>query len=122
VAGNALTINDYVDFVADQGELAAEGVVKFMEGDTEGIPSEDWIELKKGRNIRLVAPHYISGNKDVTLYARVKRPEPQVKIGFEEIDYEIEGESVNPGEMINIELEEEDLQNCENELTLKVYR
>ena len=122
VAGNALTINDYVDFVADQGELAAEGVVKFMEGDTEGIPSEDWIELKKGRNIRLVAPHYISGNKDVTLYARVKRPEPQVKIGFEEIDYEIEGESVNPGEMINIELEEEDLQDCENELTLKVYR
>ena len=122
VAGNALTINDYVDFVADQGELAAEGVVKFMEGDTEGIPSEDWIELKKGRNIRLVAPHYISGNKDVTLYARVKRPEPQVKIGFEEIDYEIEGESVNPGEMINVELEEEDLQDCENELTLKVYR
>ncbi len=122
VAGNALTINDYVDFVADQGELAAEGVMKFMEGESEGIPSEDWIELKKGRNIRLVAPHYISGNKDVTLYARVKRPEPQVKIGFDEIDYEIEGESVNPGEMINIELEEEDLQDCENQLTLKVYR
>ncbi len=122
VAGNALTINDYVDFVAEQGELAGEGAQKFVKGESGGIPTEDWITVKKGRNIRLVVPHYVSGKKDVTLYARVKEPEPQVTVGFDEIDYEREEPSVNPGEMLKIELEEEDLEPAEDELTLKVYR
>ncbi len=122
VAGNALTINDYVDFVAEQGELAGEGARKFVEGEVDGIPTEEWITVKKGRNIRLAVPHYVSGKKDITLYARVKEPEPQVKVGFDEIEYEIEEHSVNPGEMLKIELDEKDLESAEDELTLQVYR
>lgn len=122
VAGNALTINDYVDFVAEQGELAGEGARRFVKNGNGGVPTENWINVKKGRNIRLVVPHYVSGEKDVTLYARVKEPEPQVKVGFEEIGYEFEEPSVNPGEMLKIELEKEELEPADDELTLKVYR
>lgn len=119
-AGNVLAINDYVDFAAYQGERAAEGVSKFIEN--KGIPSRDWIEIRRGRNVQFLVPHHLSGEKDVTLYARVKKPEPDVKIMMADIPKEIETTSVNPGEMIRLEISKEDLEKIKGDLTIEVKR
>lgn len=122
VAGNALTINDYVDYVADQGELAAEGASEYVDGENMGIPSQSWKSVERGNNIRFVVPHHVSGEKDVTLYARSEEPQPQVKIGIEEIGFETDRTSVTPGEMIKIELSKEEIRKADDKLTLRVFR
>lgn len=119
-AGNVLAINDYVDFAAYQGEKAAESAEKYIE--KEGLEKETWIEIKKGRNVRLVVPHLLSGDNDVTLYARVKKPEPKVDILISEIDEKIKSTSVNPGEMIRLDISKEMLSDLNDELTLEVKR
>ncbi|MFW6196430.1 MAG: NAD(P)/FAD-dependent oxidoreductase [Thermoplasmatota archaeon] len=119
-AGNVLAINDYVDFAAYQGEKAAESAEKYIE--KEGLEKETWIEIKKGRNVRLVIPHLLSGENDVTIYARVKRPEPNVDLVISEIDERIKSISVNPGEMIRLDIRKEVLSDLNDELTLEVKR
>lgn len=119
-AGNVLAINDYVDFASYQGERAAESAEKYIEN--EGLEKEKWIEIKKGRNIRLVVPHLLSGDNDVTLYARVKKPEPHVDIVISEIDEIVKSTSVNPGEMIRLDISKEMLNDLDGELTLEVRR
>ncbi len=119
-AGNILAINDYVDFAAYQGERAAEGVKKFIEN--EGIPSKDWIDIKKGRNIKLVVPQSISGENHVRLYARVKEPEPKVDIAIKENDEKLKSTSVNPGEMIKLDISKDRFKSIEDSLTLEVRR
>lgn len=120
VAGNALAINDYVDYAANQGELAAEGAKIFIENME--IPTREWVPLERGRNMKSVVPHYISGKKDVTIYARVKRPEIRVKVNFPEIGKKIQKPSVKLGDMIKIDLETEDLADIGDKLTAEVIR
>jgi len=119
-AGNVLTINDYVDFAAYQGEKAAESARKFVEYD--GMPSKDWIEVKRGKNVRSVVPQYISGDCEVTLNVRVKKPEPEVDVIIRETDERIKTTSVNPGEMLRLDISEEKLEDLENKITLEVRR
>ncbi len=57
VAGNSLLINDLVDYVAEQGELAAKSAKEFIENG--GIESRKWVKVEKGQNVRLIAPHYL---------------------------------------------------------------
>jgi len=45
VAGNALVINDLVDYAVEQGELAAEGAKIFVENN--GIPTKNWKIVEK---------------------------------------------------------------------------
>lgn len=119
-AGNVLAINDYVDYAAEQGELAAEGAKIFVENET--IPSRAWVPINRGRNVGFVVPHYLSGERDVSIYARVKRPEIRVKINFPEIGREIKKPSVRPGDMIKIDLRAEDLIGVSEGLTMEVIR
>jgi len=117
-AGNVITVNDYVDYVADQGELAAEGANLFIEN--EGLPTKNWISVEKGRNVNLVVPQFVSGEMDTVLYARVEEPEIMVTVKIPEIEKEISKRSVNPGEMIKIELEKEDFDGGEDKITIEV--
>jgi thioredoxin reductase len=117
-AGNAMMINDLVDYTVEQGELAAEGAKIFVENG--GIPTKGWKPVLKGRNIRLAVPHYISGEKDVVFYGRVKNPEEDVRIIFQEIGKEMKLKAVKPAEMLRIELRKEDLAKVEDKLTVEV--
>ncbi|WP_048078793.1 NAD(P)/FAD-dependent oxidoreductase [Desulfurococcus mucosus] len=99
-AGNALVINDLVDYVVEQGELAAESARMFVEED--GSPSLQWLRVGKGRNIRLVVPHYVSGVRDVVLYARVSQPERNVYVSIPEIGYFLKLPEVKPAEMLRL--------------------
>ncbi len=119
-AGNVLAINDYVDFAAYQGEKAAKSAKRYIKN--KGRVIENWIKIKKGRNIRLVVPQKLSGENDVTIYARVEKPEPEVEIVITEINEVLKKTSVKPGEMIRLDLSINVLDETKEELTLEVRR
>lgn len=118
VAGNALVINDLVDYVVEQGEWAAEGAYVYIKN--LGIPTQRWKKIVKGRNIRLVAPHYVCGERDVVLYARVQKPEENVKLRFPEIEKEVRLPFVKPAEMIRIKLRKEEIAKAKDKITMEV--
>ncbi len=120
VAGNALVINDLVDYVVEQGEEAAVGAYEFVKND--GLPALKWRRLVKGRNIRLAVPHYLADTKDVTIYARVAEPEENVKLRFPEIGKEIRLPFVRPSEMIRVRLKREEIALAEGRITMEVVR
>ncbi|WP_456365829.1 NAD(P)/FAD-dependent oxidoreductase [Thermococcus sp.] len=119
VAGNSLVINDLVDYVAEQGELAAEGAKEFIENG--GIESRKWIKVEKGENIRLVVPHYLSGERDVYLYLRVSKPMEDVELRIPEIGKRLKLPVVKPAEMLRIKLKAGEIRNAER-LTVEVAR
>ncbi len=118
VAGNALAINDLVDNVVEQGELAALGAKIFVEND--GIPAARWIPIARGRNVRLVVPHYISGERDVKLYLRVYKPERNVCIRIREIGKELCLPRVMPAEMVVLTLRKDEIGKDIEKLTIEV--
>jgi len=119
VAGNSLLINDLVDYVAEQGELAAEGAKEFIEKG--GIESRKWIKVEKGENVRLLVPHYLSGDRDVYLYLRVARPMEDVELRIPEIDKKMKLPVVKPAEMLRVKLRAEEIKNAEK-LTVEVVK
>ncbi|WP_240922852.1 NAD(P)/FAD-dependent oxidoreductase [Thermococcus sp. Bubb.Bath] len=120
VAGNALLINDLVDYVADQGELAAESAEEFIKNG--GIESRKWVKVEKGQNVRLIAPHYLSGDRDVYLYLRVARPMENVELRIPEIEKKLRLSVVNPAEMVRLKLKAEEIQKAGEKLTVEVVR
>ncbi|ALM74247.1 NAD(P)/FAD-dependent oxidoreductase [Thermococcus barophilus] len=120
VAGNSLLINDLVDYVAEQGELAAYGAKLFIENG--GIPAEKWIKLEKGNNVRLAVPHYLSGKRDVYIYARVRKPMENVVLNFPEIDKKIRLPVVRPAEMLRIRLRKEEIAKAKDKITMEVVQ
>ncbi|ANF23008.1 NAD(P)/FAD-dependent oxidoreductase [Thermococcus piezophilus] len=117
-AGNTVLINDLVDYVAEQGELAAYGAKLFIENG--GIPTKHWIKLRKGENVRLLIPHYLSGERDVFIYARVKRPMENVEVRFPEIGKRLRLPIVKPAEMLRLKLRKEDIAKAKDEITMEV--
>lgn len=118
VAGNALVINDFVDYAVEQGEWAAESAKIFIEEN--GIPAMNWVKLVKGENIRLTVPHFLSGERDVTIFARVKKPMENVYVVLRELDKKIPYPVVRPPEMLRIRLRKEELIDLEQTLTIEV--
>ncbi|WP_457751276.1 NAD(P)/FAD-dependent oxidoreductase [Thermococcus sp.] len=118
-AGNSLLINDLVDYVAEQGELAAEGAMEFIEKG--GIESRKWVKVEKGENVRLLVPHYLSGERDVYLYMRVGRPMEDVELRIPEIGKRLRLPVVKPAEMLRIKLKAEEIRKAER-LTVEVVR
>ena len=119
VTGNSLLINDLVDYVAEQGELAAEGAKEFIEKG--GIESRKWIKVEKGENVRLIAPHYLSGDRDVYLYLRVARPMEDVELRIPEIGKKMRLPVIKPAEMLRVKLKAEEIKNAEK-LTVEVVK
>ncbi|AIF68950.1 NADH oxidase [Palaeococcus pacificus DY20341] len=119
-AGNTLLINDLVDYVAEQGELAAYGAKIFIESG--GIPSKRWIKIERGENIRLLAPHYLSGERDVYIYARVKKPMEDAVLRFPEINKKINLPVVKPAEMLRIRLKKEEIAKAGDRITMEVVQ
>ena len=99
-AGNVAHVHDLVDNVSWEGELAGSNAAKVALGSE--LPRSR-IRLVPGENLRYVVPQTISGEGDVTLYMRVKRPEQKVsiKVGnfFEKILRVVE-----PGVMVKLEI------------------
>jgi pyruvate/2-oxoglutarate dehydrogenase complex dihydrolipoamide dehydrogenase (E3) component len=120
VAGNALVVNDLVDYVVEQGEQAAEGAFYFVQNN--GLPTINWKRVVRGRNIRLIVPHYISGERDIILYARVQKPEKNVLVTIPEIAWKMKLSNVRPAEMIRAKLSKTTLESArfEDKVTVEV--
>jgi len=118
-AGNALVINDLVDYAAIQGERAATSAVEYIRN--KGSPPVDWKPVTKGRNIRFIVPHYVSGHRDVSFYGRVMQPEEEVHIKIPEIKTELHRIGVKPPEMITFTISKRKFEKLEdNRLTVSI--
>ncbi len=119
VAGNALIINDYVDYAVEQGELAALAAAKYV--DEKGIRIKKPVKIVLGRNMRLIVPQMLTLTSDVLLYGRVARPEDNVWLSFKEIGLRIPQLRVLPSIMIRQKIRLDKLRSLETDtLTVEV--
>ena len=101
-AGNFLMVNDTVDDVTVQGEIAAQSAVKFLR---EGHPLQiKWKQATPGYGIRFVVPQKYSGTVDVKFYMRVKKPSDNIFIEVPEIGRRFFLRVVRPPEIIRLNL------------------
>ncbi len=107
IAGNALVINDYVDYAVEQGEIAAESAHEYIQN--KGILSAEWRKVIPGTNVSFVVPHYLSGEKDVILYSRVSRPLENIYFNLEGIGKKIPLIKIMPSTMLRIVLQKNEL-------------
>jgi len=96
--GNVIQVQDLVDYVSYQGEIAGENAALYALGRSK--PPQRVIRLKKGRNIRLLTPKFIFGGSTVTLFIRVENPEEKARLQVGEGLKEKTIPLVRPSEMI----------------------
>jgi len=107
-AGNALIINDLVDYAAMQGETAAAGAVEFIRN--QGVSSGRWMPVVKGRNIRALVPQCVSGEREAIFYGRVSEPEENVHLRVPEVGKELFQLRVKPPEMLTLNILKESFE------------
>lgn len=84
--GNVAVVFDLVDYVSDSAETAARGAVRFLR---EGIPEPlQYVKTVPSGNINLIVPQRIrrGGEKTVSFYLRVKKPDKKVVLEVQEKD------------------------------------
>lgn len=107
--GNVVHVNDLVDNVSTESELAGKYAALYAQGKLRG--GEKTFHVVPGENVRYVVPQKLSwGNlsENVKLYFRVLKPEKKVEIKVQLGDCEIYSKKkqfVNPGEMESVELD-----------------
>ena len=106
--GNVVQINDLVDYVSYQGEVAGKNAALYALGKL-GFPKRV-IKLKRGRNIHSLVPQIIFAQKNVTLFIRVKNPEEKVKLLLGEGIFQQRKPIVRPNQMIRWTVPFDDLK------------
>lgn len=119
-AGNALIINDLVDHVAEQGEVAAEGAEVFVRND--GMPTKKWVRLVKGLNVRALVPHFVSGERNVNLYIRVIDPVKDAAVNVRDVATVLRVPNARPAEMLKVMLKAGLINASLREATIDVVR
>ena len=107
--GNALHVNDLVDYVSESGEYAGDSAA---EHSKRSIKKErKLVEIEKSNEILYVVPQYMdinSTNTKIVLYFRVKEKRENAAICFKlkgEIVFTKKYKYLNPPEMERIEIE-----------------
>lgn len=117
--GNALVVNDLVDYGVEQGEAAANYASKLLE--YYATQRLKWRRVDRGRNVRFMVPQLVSGAMDVLFYGRVQHPEDNVRLLIRETGFEKRFSRVKPAEMIRIRIPAEELVKAKGErLTFEV--
>jgi NADPH-dependent 2,4-dienoyl-CoA reductase/sulfur reductase-like enzyme len=99
--GNVLHVNDVVDNVSNEGEMAALGARFRITGKMPKL--EKVINLEGDDTIGQIVPQTLSGDREVTLYIRVKSPMERMKLGIGDI-YEKKYPYARPSEMIHMKI------------------
>lgn len=108
-AGNFLMVNDTVDDVTYQGELAGKNAAKSVKFEGMATEQIEWRNAVPGDGIRFVVPQKFSGRSDIRFYLRVIRPAEKVRIEIPEIGKGFFKKIVRPAEMIKIDLKADDI-------------
>lgn len=114
VGGNVVHVNDHVDGVSWDGEIAGQSAAEYAMG--RAIPSRKSISLEAGENIRYVMPQSIDSKKAVSLQMRVKEPKAKVEIHVGDILVK-PLRVVAPAQMVVLELTREELNRIKEETT-----
>lgn len=118
--GNVVHVHDLVDNVSWESEIAGASATAFAKG--EKMPGRK-IEVKPGRNIRYIVPRFISGDRDVTLYMRVREPDELVSIKMGDIVIKKSEMGVKPSSMLKIDVPASALRDIkEKEVTVDCVR
>jgi NADPH-dependent 2,4-dienoyl-CoA reductase/sulfur reductase-like enzyme len=106
-AGNVLHVNDLVDHVSLEGELAGQKAAEYIK---QSIPAERQnIHLVAGENIRYVIPQSIAGEQEVTVSLRTKEPQENCTVRVGEILAK-HFRAVKPSEMITLKISQDHLK------------
>ena len=104
--GNVVHVNDLVDNVTWEGEVAGASAADYAEGRL--ATPKRMISLKPGANIRYIIPQTIGADKEVTLETRVKEPAEKVRLSVGGI-FSKALRAVKPSEMLKVTLSPEQL-------------
>jgi thioredoxin reductase len=99
--GNVLHVNDYVDEVSAEGELAAQGARDRIRGKLS--VQKNLIAIVGDETIGQVVPQAINAKRPVTFFIRVKRPMEKLTLRIGDI-FEKKFAYARPGEMMRIRL------------------
>ncbi|MDO4289153.1 MAG: FAD-dependent oxidoreductase [Eubacterium sp.] len=77
-AGNVVTVFDLVDYVSQTGEMAAQGAIRYLEGDLE---DRVYRPVEAGDNVSFVVPQRIGDTEGkVPVFMRVRKPDEKVRL------------------------------------------
>jgi NADPH-dependent 2,4-dienoyl-CoA reductase/sulfur reductase-like enzyme len=65
-AGNTLHVHDLVDFVSEEGAIAARGVVRYLRGEQ----AAETVPVRPGNGVRYIVPHTVDTKIESELYFR----------------------------------------------------
>ena len=99
--GNVLHVNDYVDEVSIEGEIAARGARHRIKGKLPG--EKNLIAIQGDETIGQIVPQAISGQRPVTFYIRVKRPMDKLTLHIGDV-FKKKFAYARPGEMMRVRL------------------
>jgi len=99
--GNVLHVNDYVDEVSTEGEIAARGAQQRIKGKLSG--EKNLIAIAGDETIGQVVPQAINGQRPVTFYIRTRRPMEKLTLRIGDI-FEKKFAYARPGEMMRVRL------------------
>ncbi len=99
--GNVLHVNDYVDSVSTEGEIAARGALRRIRGKPTG--TKKMITFVGNQAIGQIVPQAVSGKQPVTICIRVKRPMQKMTLRIGDI-FTKKIPYARPSEMIRIRL------------------
>jgi NADPH-dependent 2,4-dienoyl-CoA reductase/sulfur reductase-like enzyme len=120
--GNALHVNDLVDHVSREGELAGRNATLYIRGQ---LPGGNSVLVAHDESIRYVCPQRIlrGDPEDVTLYFRASTPQQGVRItakGDGQVLASRRAIAVNPGEIESITIKKEKMDGIDPDIILKI--
>jgi NADPH-dependent 2,4-dienoyl-CoA reductase/sulfur reductase-like enzyme len=111
--GNVLHVNDLVDNVSREAEIAGASAANFaMEKVT---PKKPKVSLRAGENIRYIMPQTITAGEEVTLSMRVKEPAEKVRLKVGHILTKVL-RVVKPSEMVQVAISSQEWQKISGEI------
>jgi len=99
--GNVLHVNDYVDEVSTEGEIAARGAQHRIKGKLSD--EKNLIAIVGDETIGQIVPQAINGQRPVTFYIRVKHPMQKLTLRIGDI-FEKKFAYARPSEMMRVRL------------------
>ena len=97
--GNVLHVNDYVDEVSTEGEIAARGAQHRIKGKLSD--EKNLIAIVGDETIGQIVPQAINGQRPVTFYIRVKHPMQKLTLRIGDI-FEKKFAYARPSEMMRV--------------------
>ena len=117
--GNSLFVNDLVDNVTEDGYLAAQSAVSFLNSSLMGkkpirgeklMRSKKLINIEAGENIAYIVPQKVNGKSDVNFRIRASIPLRNAFIEFSNTGLKKKVRFVNPGELIFAKITKNDFE------------